>query len=125
MAEKVGRKNLKEQAKEPAPAENIEETVNVLEAAANDAAEAADDINNEAVGATEVTGSEITGTETEYDNASEMEEVSAGERKVLKALTHILYNSRLYSPDEELPTYDSEMVKAWLEAKTAVWDEGE
>lgn len=125
MAEKVGRKNLKEQAKEPAPAENIEETVNVLEAAANDAAEAADDINNEVVGATEVTGSEITGTETEYDNASEMEEVSAGERKVLKALTHILYNSRLYSPEEELPAYDSEMVKAWLEAKTAVWDEGE
>lgn len=43
----------------------------------------------------------------------------------LKALTSILYLSKLYLPGEELPTNNASMVDAWISAGTAVWTEGE
>ena len=42
--------------------------------------------------------------------------------KVLRAITYILYNGRMYGPQEELPVDDAEMIEAWTAAGTAVWD---
>ena len=41
----------------------------------------------------------------------------------LIAIYPILYRSRQYEIGEELPADDSEMVQAWLDAKTAVWQD--
>lgn len=43
--------------------------------------------------------------------------------KKLIALIAILYLSHQYKPGEELPANDPEMVKAWLDAKSAYWKE--
>ena len=43
--------------------------------------------------------------------------------KNLVATYPILYLSRQYNPGDILPANDESMVKAWLEAKTAVWME--
>lgn len=103
----VGRKNLKEQAKEPVPVE--------------------EKINNET---TEVEESEIveepeTVEEPEVVETEEVELAAAEKRetkKALKAITHILYNGRMYEPQEELPVDNAEMVEAWTDAGTAIWD---
>ena len=42
--------------------------------------------------------------------------------QVLKAITHILYNVRMYLPQEELPVDNTEMIEAWLNAGTAIWE---
>ena len=42
--------------------------------------------------------------------------------QVLKAITHILYNGRMYLPQEELPVDNTEMIEAWLNAGTAIWE---
>ena len=58
----------------------------------------------------------------------EKEEVELAEvekrktKKDLKAITHILYNGRMYGPQEELPVDNAEMVEAWIDAETAIWD---
>lgn len=39
----------------------------------------------------------------------------------LIAIYPILYRSHQYEIGEELPADDSEMVQAWLDAKTAIW----
>jgi len=44
---------------------------------------------------------------------------SDGQRLVANRL--ILYRSRLYNPDEELPADDAEMVEAWLQNQSARW----
>ena len=41
----------------------------------------------------------------------------------LTAIYPILYRSRQYEIGEELPADDPEMVQAWLDAKTAVWQD--
>lgn len=41
----------------------------------------------------------------------------------LVAIYPILYRSHQYEIGEELPADDPEMVQAWLDAKTAVWQE--
>lgn len=41
----------------------------------------------------------------------------------LIAIYPILYRSHQYEVGEELPADDPEMVQAWLDAKTAVWQE--
>lgn len=43
--------------------------------------------------------------------------------KKLIAIIAILYLSHQYKPGEELPANDPEMVKAWLDAKSAYWKE--
>ena len=99
----VGRKNLKEQAVGPVPVE-------------------ADDIKE-----TVETGEKET-VEAETVEAEPVEEVKPkedGEKKkikVLRAITYILYNGRMYGPQEELPVDDAEMIEAWTDAGTAVWD---
>ena len=99
----VGRKNLKEQAVGPVPVE-------------------ADDIKE-----TVETGEKET-VEAETVEAETVEEVKPkedGEKKkikVLRAITYILYNGRMYGPQEELPVDDAEMIEAWTDAGTAVWD---
>lgn len=95
----VGRKNLKEQAKEPVPAEEKDknETTEVEE----------DDIVEE--------------PETVEKKDVEPVEVEK-KKKALKAITHILYNGRMYGPQEELPVDNAEMVEAWIAAETAIWD---
>ena len=45
--------------------------------------------------------------------------------KKLIAKQSILFESKLYSPGAELPTKNADMVKAWLDAGTAVWVEDE
>ena len=40
---------------------------------------------------------------------------------VLRAVSHILYQSRQYTPGQELPTNNLDMVKAWIDAGTAAW----
>ena len=45
--------------------------------------------------------------------------------KVLTAQKSILFESKIYAPGEELPTKNADMVKAWTEAKTAVWIDDE
>lgn len=99
----VGRKNLKEQAKEPVPVEKKDknETTEVEE---NDIVE-----------------------EPETVETEEVELAAYGKRetkKALKAITHILYNGRMYEPQEELPVDNAEMVEAWTDAGTAIWDQG-
>lgn len=41
----------------------------------------------------------------------------------LKATRSVLYQNRLYGAGDELPTTDAALVNAWLDAKSAVWDE--
>lgn len=97
----VGRKNLKEQAKEPVPVE--------------------EKINNET---TEVEENDIV-EEPENVEKEEGELAEPGKRKTkkaLKAIIHILYNGRMYEPQEELPVDNMEMVEAWIDAGTAIWD---
>lgn len=43
-------------------------------------------------------------------------------RKLI-ALVPILFESKLYGVGTELPTHNTAMVDAWIEAKTAVWKE--
>lgn len=97
----VGRKNLKEQAKEPVPIEKKDknETTEVEE---NDIVEEPEDVEKEEVELTE-SGKRKT-------------------KKALKAIIHILYNGRMYEPQEELPVDNAEMVEAWIDAGTAIWD---
>lgn len=42
----------------------------------------------------------------------------------LIAIYPILYRSHQYEIGEELPADDPEMVQAWLDAKTAIWQDG-
>lgn len=42
--------------------------------------------------------------------------------QVLKAITYILYSGRMYLPQEELPVDNTEMIDAWLNAGTAIWE---
>ena len=97
----VGRKNLKEQAKEPVPVEKKDknETTEVEE---NDIVEESENVEKEEVELTE-SGKRKT-------------------KKALKAIIHILYNGRMYEPQEELPVDNAEMVEAWVDAGTAIWD---
>lgn len=104
----VGRKNLKEQAKEPVPVEEKDknETIEVEEL---------ENIEEE------VEMEE----EPETVEKKDVEPAGAEKRKTkkaLKAITHILYNGRMYGPQEELPVDNAEMVEAWLDAGTAIWD---
>lgn len=39
----------------------------------------------------------------------------------LIAQQHILFESKIYAPEDEMPTHNQEMVNAWLDAKTAVY----
>ena len=99
----VGRKNLKEQAVGPVPveADDIKETVETEE--------------KETVEAETV----------EAETVEEVKPKEDGEKKkikVLRAITYILYNGRMYGPQEELPVDDAEMIEAWTDAGTAVWD---
>ena len=104
----VGRKNLKEQAKEPVPVEKkdknetteVEELENIEE-------EIEMEEEPETVEKKDVEPAEVEKRKT---------------KKVLKAITHILYNGRMYGPQEELPVDNAEMVEAWLDAGTAIWD---
>ena len=94
----VGRKNLQEQAAGPVPveADDIKETVETEE--------------KETV---------------EAETVEEVKPKEDGEKKkvkVLRAITYILYNGRMYGPQEELPVDDAEMIEAWTDAGTAVWD---
>lgn len=95
----VGRKNLKEQAKEPVPVEEKDknETTEVEE---DDIVEEPENVEKKDVEPVEV----------------------EKKKKALKAITHILYNGRMYEPQEELPVDNAEMVEAWLDAGTAIWD---
>lgn len=43
----------------------------------------------------------------------------------LKATRSILYLNRLYEAGEELPYYDVATVEAWVEAKSAFWEDEE
>jgi hypothetical protein len=43
----------------------------------------------------------------------------------LKATRSILYLNRLYEAGDELPYYDAATVKAWVEAKSAFWEDEE
>ena len=55
----------------------------------------------------------------------EAEPIETGKQKTknaLKAITHILYNGRMYEPQEELPVDNAEMIEAWTDAGTAIWD---
>ena len=97
----VGRKNLKEQAVGPVPVE-------------------ADDIKE-----TVETGEKETVETEEKETVEEVKPKEDGEKKkikVLRAITYILYNGRMYGPQEELPVDDAEMIEAWTDAGTAVWD---
>lgn len=111
----VGRKNLKEQAKEPVPAEEKDknETTEVEE---DDIVEESENIETEKNDIVE---------ESEVVEKEEVELAGAEKRKTkkaLKAIIHILYNGRMYEPQEELPVDNAEMVEAWLDAGTAIWD---
>ena len=111
----VGRKNLKEQAKEPVPVEEKDknETTEVEE---DDIVEESENIESEKNDIVE---------ESEVVEKEEVELAGAEKRKTkkaLKAIIHILYNGRMYEPQEELPVDNAEMVEAWLDAGTAIWD---
>ena len=111
----IGRKNLKEQATEPVPVEEKDknETTEVEE---NDVVEEPENIGVEENDVVE---------EPETVETEEVELAAAGKRKTkkaLKATTHILYNGRMYEPQEELPVDNAEMVEAWTDAGTAIWD---
>lgn len=54
-----------------------------------------------------------------------MSKANSGEGSTLVALYPILYHSHQYKIGDELPTNDTEMVSAWLEAGTAEWMDGE
>ena len=102
----VGRKNLKEQAAGPVPveADDIKETVETEEK------ETVETEEKETV---------------EAETVEEVKPKEDGEKKkvkVLRAITYILYNGRMYGPQEELPVDDAEMIEAWTDAGTAVWD---
>ena len=102
----VGRKNLKEQAVGPVPveADDIKETVETEEK------ETVETEEKETV---------------EAETVEEVKPKEDGEKKkvkVLRAITYILYNGRMYGPQEELPVDDAEMIEAWTAAGTAVWD---
>ena len=102
----VGRKNLKEQAAGPVPveADDIKETVETGEK------ETVETEEKETV---------------EAETVEEVKPKEDGEKKkvkVLRAITYILYNGRMYGPQEELPVDDAEMIEAWTAAGTAVWD---
>jgi hypothetical protein len=43
----------------------------------------------------------------------------------LKAARSILYLNRQYEAGEELPYYDAATVEAWVEAKSAFWEDEE
>ncbi|MEG0369958.1 MAG: hypothetical protein RR593_08155 [Hungatella sp.] len=45
--------------------------------------------------------------------------------RVLLAAHSILYLSRQYGVGERLPANDPDMVKAWLDAETAIWSNDE
>lgn len=111
----IGRKNLKEQGTEPAQ---------VKEKTKDEATEAE---NNEIV--EEVENAEVEANEMEEGpetvEVEEAEPIETGKQKtknVLKAITHILYNGRMYEPQEELPVDNAEMIEAWTDAGTAIWD---
>ena len=110
----VGRKNLKEQAVGPVPveADDIKETVETGE--------------KETVETEEKETVETEEKETvEAETVEEVKPKEDGEKKkikVLRAITYILYNGRMYGPQEELPVDDAEMIEAWTDAGTAVWD---
>lgn len=63
-------------------------------------------------------------TKTETGKTTKVEK-DIKDSKVLKAMIPILYNGRMYEPCEKLPTNDVEMIEAWIQAGTAIWDEGE
>lgn len=44
---------------------------------------------------------------------------------MLKALVSILYRSTLYGVGDQLPSDDTSMVDAWIEAGSAVWSDDE
>ena len=139
----VGRKNLKEQAKEPVPVEEkinnetteveendvVEEPENI-EAKENDVVEEPENIEakeNDIVEEPETVETEENDIveEPETVETEEIELAAAGKRKTkkaLKAIIHILYNGRIYEPQEELPVDNAEMVEAWTDAGTAIWD---
>jgi len=103
----IGRKNLKEQAAEPVPVE---------ENTKNEATEEKEIVEEPKTIETE---------ESEIIEAEEIEPIEIGKqktKKVLKAITHILYNGRIYEPQEELPVDNTEMIEAWTDAGTAIWD---
>ena len=109
----VGRKNLKEQAKEPVPVEEKDknETTEVEE---DDIVEESENIETEKNDIVE---------EPETVEKKDVEPVEVEKKKkALKAITHILYNGRIYEPQEELPVDSAEMVEAWIAAETAIWD---
>ena len=111
----VGRKNLKEQAKEPVPVEKKDknETTEVEENGIVEESENIEAKENDIV------------EEPENVEKEEGELTEPGKRKTkkaLKAIIHILYNSRMYEPQEELPVDNAEMVEAWIDAGTAIWD---
>lgn len=45
--------------------------------------------------------------------------------KKLIAQQYILFESKMYSPEDELPTKNPVMVQAWLDAGTAIWIDDE
>ena len=111
----VGRKNLKEQAKEPVPVEKKDknETTEVEENGIVEESENIEAKENDIV------------EEHENVEKEEGELAEPGKRKTkkaLKAIIHILYNGRMYEPQEELPVDNAEMVEAWIDAGTAIWD---
>lgn len=111
----IGRKNLKEQGTEPAPVK--EKTKDEVAEAENN--EMVEEVENVDVEANEVE------EEPETVVAEEVEPMETGKqktKKVLKAITHILYNGRMYEPQEELPVDNAEMIEAWTDAGTATWD---
>ena len=83
--------------------------------AAKKEAEAVPEITEEAV--PEITEEAVPEITEEVVPESEKSE----ESPVLRAVSHILYNSRQYVPGQELPTKNLDMVKAWIDAGTAVW----
>lgn len=52
---------------------------------------------------------------------AEVTEVKVEEPLVLRAVSHILYQSRQYAPGQKLPANNLDMVKAWIDAGTAAW----
>ena len=52
---------------------------------------------------------------------AEVTEAKVEEPLVLRAVSHILYQSRQYVPGQKLPANNLDMVKAWIDAGTAAW----
>ena len=126
----VGRKNLKEQAVGPVPveADDIKETVETgeKETVETGEKETVETGEKETVETEEKETVETEEKETvEAETVEEVKPKEDGEKKkvkVLRAITYILYNGRMYGPQEELPVDDAEMIEAWTDAGTAVWD---